>query len=115
MRFFDPRQEDVPVRSFLARSFLAAILVVATLVAAVPASGLSASCTAKVYYSSWLGLTTQGAKAYCSSIGADTKVRAHHHNWGRDAYSEYFTDLYRWHYSGHSWRSGWASADMAPR
>ncbi len=111
MRLLDLRLATGRVRSL----FMALVLMATLLTVAVPASSLSASCTAKVYYSSWLGLTTQGAKAKCSSIGYDTKVRAHHHNWGLDLYSEYFTDLNRWHYSPHSWRSGWASADMAPR
>jgi len=79
------------------------------------AEAVGGNCWAWEYNSSSWGISTEGAKAQCSSLNSDTKFRAHHHNWGRDGYSSWSTATWTTKTSHHSIRSGWAGADLNPR
>ena len=96
-----------------ARGLIAAMAVTFSLgFAMVQPSSAGVDCPASKFYSSIWGISTEGPKAYCRASTGGLLVRGHHHNWGRDLYTQPFNRTWTMYYGEHSWRAGWVDLDI---
>lgn len=99
----DTQIEDVTFRTGKLAGLIAVVALLFASVALLdsPANAVSASCTAVKQTESGPGLDSHRARAICSRIASDTKVRAKLvRNAANDYEGSWFTTINKYYYSG---------------